>query len=325
MAVKRPWREGLRPVPGSLRLVTLRWLLFIVAALPGLAVGVGAIGRTVANRPYFAEAPDPLPLVPLFRMLARIPGSVWGTLALAAVVAWLGNLLLTAGAVAIFGAPRGAAPRVWRTVFGAGTHALWAYLRIALTALLLALLGARGIAMIAERLQDHAVQALWTMRSRFFLELGRGLATLCWLTLVGVFAWWCRVIVVADQRRRVRRLSTVVPRLWLRRPVGALLLHFVLALAGLLAGAGVIFAWRQSAAGTLGWTALWLAVLAGLSLLWHWRLRAGRLLWSSPDLIDLRAVPDAPWGLMARWLGRLRRRPKRAAAARNPPAGPAEG
>ena len=31
MAVKRPWRNGLRPVPGSARLVALRWLLFIAA------------------------------------------------------------------------------------------------------------------------------------------------------------------------------------------------------------------------------------------------------------------------------------------------------
>jgi hypothetical protein len=142
----------------------------------------------------------------------------------------------------------------------------------------------------------------------FFLRLGRGLATICWLTLVGVFAWWCRVIVIADERRRVRRLWSVVPRLWLRRPVGALLAHFILALAALLGGAGVLFAWRQSPAGAVGWTLLWLVVLAGLSLLWHWRLRAGRLLWSSPDLIDLRTVPDAPWRLPSRLFGKLRRR-----------------
>lgn len=317
MAMRRPWREGLRPVPGSLRLMALRWLLFVLAALPGLAAASVAIGRSVANRPYFAEAPDPLPLLPLISLLGRVPGPVWGTLALAAIAAWAGNLLLTAGAVAIFGAPRGDGPRVWQAVFGAGTRALWAYLRIALTALVLALLGARIIAAIADRLLDHGAHAMWTMRSLFLLQVGRGLATLCWLTLVGVFAWWCRVIVVADERRRVRRLWSVVPRLWRRRPVRALLLHFVLALGGLLAGAAALFAWRQSSAGATGWALLWLVVLAGLSFLWHWRLRAGRLLWSSPDLIDLRTVPDAPWGLAARWRGRLRRRP--AGATRRPP------
>ena len=308
MAVRRPWIDGLRLVPGSTKLIGLRWLLFVVAALPGLSVGMGAIGESLANRPYFAEAPDPLPLLPLMRMLGRMPGSVWGTLALAAVVAWLGNLLLTAGAVAIFGAPRSGRPRVWRTVFGAGTHALWAYLRIASTALLVAVVGSRVIALIAAGLLDHGRQEMWTMQSQFLVQAGRGLATLAWLTLVGLFAWWCRVIVVADERRRVRRLWTVVPRLWWRRPVGAVLLHLLLALATLIAGTGVLFAWRQSAAGGLGWALLWLAVLVALSYVWHWRLRAGRALWSSPDLVDLRAVPDTPWWLARRLLGRQRGR-----------------
>ena len=115
---------------------------------------------------------------------------------------------------------------------------------------------------------------------------------------------------------------TVVPRLWWRRPVAALALHFVLALGGLLAGVGALYAWRQSSAGASGWALLWLAVLAGLSFLWHWRLRAGRLLWSSAALIDLRAVPDLPWRLPARLLGAVRRRPGRGAS---PPVEPADG
>ena len=308
MAVRRPWIEGLRPMPGSVKLMALRWLLFVAAALPGLAAAIGGIGESIANRPYFAEAPDPLPMLPLIRMLDRLPGSVWGMLALAAVLAWLGNLLLTAGAVALFGTPRGSQPLVWRTIFEAGTRSLWAYLRIALIALVLAALGARLIGMLAGLLLEHGQEALWTMRARFLVQVGRGLATLCWLTLVGVFAWWCRVIIVADQRRRVRRLWTVVPRIWRRRPIAGLLLHFLLALGGLLAGGAVVLAWRQSSANALGWTLLWLAVLGGLSFLWHWRLRAGRLLWSSPDLVDLRAVPDAPWGLPKKLFGRLRRR-----------------
>ena len=314
MAVKRPWIEGLRPVPGSQALVALRWLLFVVAALPVLAAGIGGIGGSLANRSYFAEAPDPLPMFPLIRLLGRLPGSVWAMLAAAALVAWLGNLLLTAGAVKLFGSAADGPPRVWRTVFGAGTGALWAYLRIALIALLLAAIGARFVGIIAGRLLDHGTDAEWTLRAKFLVQVGRGLATLCWLTLVGVFAWWCRVIVVADERYRVRRLLTLVPRLWRRRPVGALALHFLLALGGLLAGSAVLFAWRQSAAGYGGWTVLWLAVLVGLSYLWHWRLRASRLLWSSPDLLDLRAVPDAPWRLPSRLYARLRR-PRRAATS----------
>ena len=308
MAVKRPWWQGLRPVPGSYKLMALRWLLFVAAALPVLGAAMGGIGDGLADRPYFADAPDPLPLAPLMRMLGRVPGPVWGMLLLAPAAAWLGNLMLTAGAVALFGAPGGGRPRIWRTVFAAGTRSLWAYLRIALTAVVLAAIGARLIAVIGDEIHDHARQALWTMRSVFFLQVARGAATVCWLTLVGVFAWWCRVILVADERRRVRRLWTVVPRLWRRRPFSALVAHFLLSLAALLVGSLVIFSWRQSPAGGSGWSLAWLVVLAALSFLWHWRLRAGRLLWSSPGLIDLRAIPDAPWQLPSRLFGRLRRR-----------------
>lgn len=313
MAVRRPWLAALRPVRGSIRLMALRWLLFVAAALPALAVSLGGIRAEVANRSYFAAAPDPLPLIPLARLLERLPASIWGALLAVAVVVWAGNQLLTAGAVTLFGTAGGGRPRVWRTVFEAGTRSLWAYLRIALTALVLAALGARLIGAIGGRLLDHGQQELWTMQARLLVHAGRGAAILCWLTLVGVFAWWCRVIVVADERRRVRRVWTVVLRLWRRRPLGALALHFLLALGGLLAGAGALFAWRQSGAGVTGWALAWLAVLAGLSFLWHWRLRAGRLMWSSPDLIDLRAVPDVPWRLPARLLGALRRGSRRGA------------
>ncbi len=310
MAVKRPWLTGLRPVPGSVQLMALRWLLFVVAALPGLAAAVAAIGQSIGNRPYFTEASDPLPMIPLIRLVDHLPGAVWAALVSTAAVAWLGNLLLTAGAVTLFGTTRGGRPRVWGTVFEAGTWSLWAYLRIALVALVLAAVGTRVIATLAERLLEHGQQAYWTMRAQFLLQSLRGLATLCWLTLVGLFAWWCRVIVIADERHRVRRLWTVVPRLWWRRPFSALGAHFLLALGALLAGAGVLFAWRQSAGGAVVWTLAWLAVLAGLSFLWHWRLRAGRLLWSSPELIDLRAVPDTPWRLAKTLRSRLRRRPR---------------
>ena len=317
MAVRRPWIEGLRPVSGSGRLLGLRWLLWIVAAAPGLALSLGGLGEGIADRPYFSEAPDPMPLFPLIRMLGEMPGAIWGGLALAAAGCWLANLWLTAGAVALFDPRRQGPPKLWRTVWDNGTRALWAYLRIALLALLFAAVGARLLGLVAERIQEHGAVTGWTLRAVFLLQMGRGLALVCWLTLVGVFVWWCRVIVVADDRRRVRRLLSVVPRLWWRRPIRGLALHFLLALGSLLASSAVLFAWRQSAAGPLGWVVLWLLVLAVLAFVWHWRLRACRLLWASPDLGDLRAVPDDPWRIFRRLRGRLGalRRPARTAPA----------
>ena len=175
-------------------------------------------------------------------------------------------------------------------------------------ALVLAAIGARVVGVVAERLLDHGTAAEWTLRAKLFVQAGRGLATVCWLTLVGVFAWWCRVIVVADERHRVRRLLTVVPRLWRRRPMGAVVPHFLLALGGLLVGGAVLFAWRQSSAGFAGWALLWLAVLACAAGPATWRLqRPSR---PTPDAVRSppraansrgRALPPYPTAAKGRW------------------------
>ena len=41
---------------------------------------VSGIGNHVGSRAYFAEAPDPMPMVPLYRMLGSIPAPVWAML-----------------------------------------------------------------------------------------------------------------------------------------------------------------------------------------------------------------------------------------------------
>ena len=310
MAVKRPWLEGLRLVPGSPVLMVQRWLLFVVAALPSLAAGIRGIGDGIADRPYFVEAPDPLPMLPLIRLVDELPGSLWDMLVLAAGVAWLGNLLLTAGAVALFGTSRDDRPLVWRTIFEAGTHALWAYLRIALVALVLAALGAAILGAITGQLQEHGRQALWTLRTRFLVQVGRGLA---YPVLVDPGRSLC-LVVPADRRRRPAPPRPPVVDRGAAAVVAAAVRRF-----GRPPSAGpgqpdgrhrravrlASIADRQRWAGP--WCGCWSS--SALSFLWHWRLRAGRLLWSSPDLIDLRAVPDTPWRLPSRLLGRLRRRP----------------
>lgn len=320
MAVSRPWRTGLRPVPGSIALMALRWLLFVVAGLPSLAVAISGIGARVGSHTYFTEAPDPMPMVPLSRMLEAIPASISGILLVTALLVWFGNLMLTAGAVAIFGRTGSSSPRTLATVLESGSRSLGAYLRIAFVSLFLALLGTRLITLLSGRIMDHAREALWTLDARFDVQLLRVLATVSWLTVVGVFAWWCRVLVVADDRRRIRRTWLLVLRLWWRRPLSALVSHFLLALGTLLAGSWILFAWRQSPAGYAGWALLWLALLVALAAIWHWRLRAGQLLWSSDRFTELRSVPDEPWHLQRRIWRRLRRR----RARQEPDVAPAE-
>lgn len=311
MALRAAVVEGWRPAPGSGRLILLRFLLSIVAGLPAMAVASGVLGEAVGRRPYFTEAPDPLPIPQLMGVIARI-GPAWGAVAGGAILAWLGGLLLTAGAIALFDPARPTGHvNVWRITFDTGTRFLWPYLRVALLALIAILAGGRAIVFVFERIADHGRAAGWTGAARVLVAIGRPLALLAWASLVGVCAWWCRVIVVADGRRQVRRLTSIVPRLGWRHPLQGVLFHWLAAMGSVLAGAGVLVAWRQSAAPTGAWLTAWLAVLLLQAVLWHWRLRSCRLLWAAPDAADLRSRPDEPWHLFRRLRARLRaiRRP----------------
>ena len=68
--------EALRPTRGTIRIVGVRWLLWIVAALPGIAAARATLDGAVANRPYFADAPDPLPLPELLGLLGELNAAV---------------------------------------------------------------------------------------------------------------------------------------------------------------------------------------------------------------------------------------------------------
>jgi hypothetical protein len=308
MAVNQDWLAGLRPVAGSLRLIGLRWLLWILSALPGLVAASAALERSIAERPYFVEAGDPLPLVPLLLLLRNVPGALWGVLVAGTVLAWLGNLLLTAGAVELLDPKRVGGTRVWRTIIDTGTRYLWVYLRIALLALVLLLVGGRVLGLISESIDDHGRVAGWTAESLVLtLPVIRALLFLCWASIVGTLAVWCRVLAVSDGRRYVRRLPALALRVWWRRPVQGLGFHVVLALASPLLGALVLLAWRQSSSATAGWVVLWLVVLLLQSILWHWRLRVCRLVWADGRFDNARVVPDAPWRVLHRLAKRLRR------------------
>ncbi len=274
--------EAAKPVEGSLRLIALRWVLWIVSALPGVAATSGALEEAIGRRPYFADAPDPLPLDRLARLMSDMPGSIWGPLTVGLSVAWLVHLLLTAGAVEILSRTPGRTAHVWRSVAGAGTKSIWAYLRIALLAVVLIAIGNKLAGAVFDRLDEYGQLAGWTGKTlAFTLPLTRGLLFFLWAGTVGVLAWWCRVIVVAQPCRRVRRLPLKVLRLWLRHPFQGLVFHLALGLATVFASAALLYGWRQSEASAAGWSTLWLAMLLLQAFVWHWRLRASCRLWAA--------------------------------------------
>ena len=301
--------EATKPTRGTIRFVGLRWLLWIVAALPGIAAARGVLGDTVANRPYFAAAPDPLPLPKLLALLGELNAAV-AALAAGVVVAWLAGLFLTAAAFRILDPRQHSADvRVVRTAFDTGAQYLFPYLRVALLAALAIAVGGRLIGVIFDALSDHGTVSDWSGKTLVLtLPTLRAVLLLGWVSCVGVCAFWCRAILVAERRRYVRRVVALLPRLLWRWPCHGLALHVVLGIVSLAIAAPVLVAWRQSSGGTTGWMLLWLFVLLVQACLWHWRVRAAGLVWADAGLNDLRARPDEPWHLWRKLRARLKRR-----------------
>lgn len=309
MAMKAaPAVEALKPVQGSVRLIAARWVLAILAALPGIFAARAALDASAGRQPWFTEAPDPLPLPQLIKILAELAPAV-PVLVAGVVVAWLVQLLLTAAAVELFD-PR-AAPgpvRLWRGTIDTGTRFLWVYLRISVSAAVLLFVGGLIVDAVFEKLADRAEVAGWSGTTIIYgLGIGQMALLLTGAGLVGLCAWWSRVIVVGGGRRYVRRLPTMLVRVCWRWSFQGLILPGTVGMASVLAGAAVLFAWRQSPGTGTVWFVLWLGLLLVQAYLWHWRLRTLCLIWFSTGLDDVRATPDRPWHMFRRIRRRLRR------------------
>jgi hypothetical protein len=288
-------------------IIAARWVLWIVAMAPAVLGGSAAISTGPAVEPYFASAPQPLGLLQLVELLGRF-APVFSIALFCVFLGWLGSQLLTAGAITVLRGPAEDGRRLWRASIDLGMPHLLAYLRIAFVAALwLGLcfwLVNRGISWLADRGELNGWSAstlLWA------LTVTRAAALVVLGGIVGTCALWCRVLVVIGNRRRVRRLHEIVPRLIARAPLQGLVLQVVLSSVSVIVGAAVLFAWRQSTGGTALWVVVWLLVLLGQAYVWHWRLR---ILCALTEQMRDRwtRVPDEPWRFLRRLWRRLPRR-----------------
>ncbi len=307
-----PLIDGIKPVHGTLRLVGVRWVVSILAALPATMAAKGALS-TAATRPWYTEAPDPLPLPQFFGVMGEL-GAVMPLVVVGAIVAWLAHQLLTAAAIEILDPARGAEPiRLWRAMVKIGWRYLLIFLRVSLFALVFLLIGSRVLSWIFDGLAERGAVQGWTGKTLVLtLPILHGLLLLAWAGIVGAWAWWSRVILLHGRRRYVRRMVGIVIRTVWRSPLQGFVAHWILGIASVLAGAAVLFAWRQSPGVATGWFLLWLLLLLVQAFVWHWRLRTLHLIWACSSFDDLRARPDAPWGVF-RWI--RKRLPRRAAAS----------
>jgi hypothetical protein len=162
-------------------------------------------------------------------------------------------------------------------------------LRVMITAAVLITLGGVGVGWRVEEVGSHGESAGWSGWSmELLLPVIKGGATLCWTSLVGAWAFWCRVVLLADGDRAVRRAAGRALRVWRCRPLQSVLFFVVLTWIAAIGGGAHLLWWRQSPPATAGaaliWHASWVALILIQAALWHWLLRAARLLYAELDL-----------------------------------------
>jgi hypothetical protein len=321
-AASRPILNGLRPAPGSLRLIALRVAVLLLSSAPALIAAFAGVAGGAARRPYYTEVEGRLPIAHLVRVFQDLPTSFVPAVVASVVLAVLADQLLTGGALALLdpARPRGERIRVIATVWRDGLTHLWPFLRAALLGLVLSAAGIALLRLLFKRLDVAGYRSGWTGQTVMLTLPMLSLSlSLLWLAVVGAWVFWCRLITAADGRRRVRRTGLLALRVLRRHPLRALGLFVALTLASTILSGAVLVAWRQADPGSAGraipWFLGWLCMVLAQAFVWHWLLRAGRLLYAGGDLADLRGVPDDPLRLLAKlafWRWRFRRARPRA-------------
>lgn len=303
----RPVLDGLRPVPGAKRLVGLRLVVVMLAAAPALLTALIGLSSGAARQPYYTEIAGRLPIARLARLMRDLPDGYGAALGASIVLAVLADQILTGGAAALLapGRPLGDRPRVFAVVCREGLTHLWPFLRAVGLGLLLIGIGAALLRLPFKRLESVGYQKGWSGTTMtLLLPLLSVAVTALWTATVGALVFWCRLITAADGRRFVRRTALLALRVLWRYPLRSWGLFASTTLISTLLSAAVLLAWRQAEPVRGGALALllggWAAAMFLQALIWVWLVRAGWLLYASRGLADLREVPDAPWGVIAR-------------------------
>ena len=280
MALIKSTLNIIRPTAGTWRVVLSRWVLYLVATLPGLAALTIHLKQTVGLRPWFQGLETPLDVLSLKFLLAELSSGL-PLLVLGAFIIWVLQLVWLAGAIQVLDSSKNDRPR---KIFANGWSYLGRFVRIAVFAIITIFLLHLALKFAFNSLATRAELEDWTVQQSFFdLALWRAVLSFVALTLVGTCAFWARVITATDNRCKLRRLPLMLLRLFLRRPVSALIFQFGTITVVLFVQAVALWSWRQSAGG-LAWLALWALLLLIASWIWQVRVRAALTIWRLEDI-----------------------------------------
>jgi hypothetical protein len=302
VAVIRPVREGFGLRPGSLRLLALRLGALLAFFVPAQLAGAAGWSERVGANPRFTPTDGPLPTHDILDGLTNLSPVFLGLLGLSIALWLLCDQLLTAVAARTLAPERGGPVRVWRALWDEGWPAILPYARVVVLSLAFGAVGAALIGKGFTRLDvaQQAAGATGEVRA-LLLPLLRACTIAAWLTLVGAFGFWCKVIIAVDGRRRVRRVVLEVCRVFLRAPLRGPGLYFISAFSLTVAGPVVLLGKGLPVPGPAPVIA-WVAFCGLQALVWHTLVHAASRLYATERFADIRDRGDAPLG----WLRKLR-------------------
>lgn len=259
----------LKPVQGTFRVVVSRWLLYMLAMLPGMWSLSMHLNEAVGKRPWFHDLQPPLDALSTRIVLTQLGDGVALLIAGVAVI-WLAQLVWLGGSARVLN-PR--TPGVYHKVFENGWRYLARFLRIAIMAVIVAAILQFLINKLFGALSARAQTEPWSFYTAYVtLNMWRAATVFVALTLVGVLAFWMRMIAVDEERYDTRRLPWQALKLVGRRPVAALLGQFLIVCIVLGIQAVALFCWRQSPNGDM-WLGAWVLLQFITAYVWQFRIR----------------------------------------------------
>jgi hypothetical protein len=260
--------------------------------LPGLLAMSAQLEDSVGTRPWFQGATLPLDVLNLRLLLSELSGTGTTLLIVGVLFIWIMQLSWQAGAMTLLNP---SADTESRKVFANGRPFVGRFIRIAIFALIGLVAVHLVIKYFHNILSVRAELEGWSVRQSYVsLQLWRLGALFIGLNIVGTFAFWARVITVADGRRYLRRVPRMVLRLFWRRPLAALLLQVVAIAIVLIVQAVALWFWRQSS-GSAWYLLPWAALLLLAAYVWQLRIQSALAIWNGDRVRDLRLAQDKPW------------------------------
>ena len=261
--------ELLKPTTGTWRVVGARWLLFMLAVVPGLLTLSSHLDAEIGTRPWFHELQPPLTMLSTKFVIAEL-GEGLGLLGAGAALIWLLQLVWFGGAARVLD-PR--APGVQTKVYANGWQYLARFIRIAVIAVVLTLVLQFVIGKVFGALSAKVEVEGWSIYGAYItLNMWKAGTIFVALTIIGVVAFWMRIIAVVEDRKDTRRLPWQTLKLLIRKPLSAFVAQFLLICAVLVIQAMALWCWRQSGSDGL-WLGLWALLQLVTAYVWQFRIR----------------------------------------------------